>query len=44
MSNARTRSVDERKDHTVVADSPLDTAALLAVIALIGLIVFLLWT
>jgi hypothetical protein len=32
------------KANTVAADSPLDTAALLAGIALIGLIVFLLWT
>jgi hypothetical protein len=27
----------ERKAHTIAADSPLDTAALLVVIALIGL-------
>ena len=44
MNNAHTRSADERKGRTVAADSPLDTAALLAVIALIGLIVFLLST
>jgi hypothetical protein len=43
MSDARTRR-DERGAHTVQADSPVDTAALLAVIALIALIVFLLWT
>jgi hypothetical protein len=34
----------ERKAHPAAADGPLDTAALLAIIALIGLIVFLLWT
>ena len=34
----------ERKAHTTAADEPLDTAALLSMIALIGLIVFLLWT
>jgi hypothetical protein len=34
----------ERKVRTAAADSPLDTAALLAVIALIGMIIFLLWT
>jgi hypothetical protein len=47
MSDAHRRGdacVDERKAHTVAVDSPLDTAALLGVIALIGLIVFLLWT
>jgi hypothetical protein len=33
----------ERKAHTIAADSPLDTAALLVVIALIGLVIFLLW-
>jgi hypothetical protein len=46
MSDAQVRRdarVGERKAHTVAADSPLDTAALLGVIALIGLIVFLLW-
>jgi len=32
-----------RRAHTTAADSPLDTAALLSVIALIGLIIFLLW-
>jgi hypothetical protein len=47
MSDAPTRRdtrVDQRKVHTVQADSALDTATLLATIALIGLIVFLLWT
>jgi hypothetical protein len=47
MSDAHIRGdarMDERKAHTVAADSPLDTAAMLGVIALIGLIVFLLWT
>jgi hypothetical protein len=34
----------ERKTHTAAADSPLDTATLLASIALIGLTVFLLLT
>jgi hypothetical protein len=34
----------ERKPRAAAADSPLDTAALLATIALIGMIVFLLWT
>jgi hypothetical protein len=34
----------ERKASAAAADSPLDTAALLAAIALIGMIVFLLWT
>jgi hypothetical protein len=29
--------------HTAAADKPLDTAALLAIIALVGLIIFLLW-
>lgn len=29
--------------HAAAADRPLDTAALLAIIALIGLIIFLLW-
>jgi hypothetical protein len=34
----------ERKAQAAAADSLLDTAALLATIALIGMIVFLLWT
>jgi len=34
----------ERKANTVAADSPLDTATWLAAIALIGLIIFFLWT
>jgi len=34
----------ERKTDGAAVDSPLDTATLLASIALIGLIVFLLWT
>jgi hypothetical protein len=33
-----------RKTDAAAADRPLDTATLLASIALIGLIVFLLWT
>jgi hypothetical protein len=33
----------EGRAQTTTADKPLDTAALLAIIALIGLIVFLLW-
>jgi hypothetical protein len=34
----------KRKARAAAADSPLDTAALLAVIVLIGMIIFLLWT
>ena len=33
----------EHNAHTAAADRPLDTAGLLAIIALIGLIIFLLW-
>jgi len=43
VSSLSTHSA-KRKAPTVAADSPLDTATLLAAIALIGMIIFLLCT
>jgi hypothetical protein len=44
VDNRALAASHEHKAHTVAADRPLDTAAMLALIALIGMIVFLLGT
>ena len=41
---APTAYSSERKVGAAAPDSPLDTAALLTVMALMGMIIFLLWT